>query len=280
MADRGGLSAHTLFSLVRCNLALIVGGTLLGAITGFALATINPTYGATVVVEVATGVDPAQTSTLVESAASTIESPAIISKAATTLGVPDAQLSQSVSADVQPGTNLINLSATADSADSAVEAATEVTNVAITDYRTRSDERAKQVRSAGADLLADGTLDAARAESARQASIGSVVGTAQGQAIQDTVTLSVASPALSAYREGVSRPVGIILGAAAGALLTALVALSQAWNRRRPIRTLDDLEYAGDISGAPAEPADRAAGLALSSGRKVVLVLGADEAGR
>lgn len=73
---------------------------------------------------------------------------------------------------------------------------------------------------------------------------------------------------------------GIILGAAAGALLTALVALSQAWNRRRPIRTLDDLEYAGDISGAPAEPADRAAGLALSSGRKVVLVLGADEAGR
>lgn len=280
MADRGGLSAHTLFSLVRRNLALIVGGTLLGAITGFALATINPTYGATVVVEVATGVDPAQTSTLVESAASTIESPAIISKAATTLGVPDAQLSQSVSADVQPGTNLINLSATADSADSAVEAATEVTNVAITDYRTRSDERAKQVRSAGADLLADGTLDAARAESARQASIGSVVGTAQGQAIQDTVTLSVASPALSAYREGVSRPVGIILGAAAGALLTALVALSQAWNRRRPIRTLDDLEYAGDISGAPADPADRAAGLALSSGRKVVLVLGADEAGR
>ena len=280
MADRGGLSAHTLFGLVRRNLALIAVGTVLGAIVGFALATIHPTYGATVVVAVATGSDASQTSTRVESAASTIESPAILSQAATVLAVPYGQLEEAVSADVQAGTNLIDLTAVSDSQDEAVKAATEVVNVAITDYRTRSDERAKEVRSAGADLLAKGTLDEARAESARQASIGSVVGTAQGQAIQDTVTLSIASPALGAYRTGVSRPVGIILGAAAGALLTTLIALSRAWNRRRPIRTLDDLEYAATISDAPAAPADRAAGLVLSSGRNVVLILGDDEAAR
>lgn len=280
MVDSGELSAHGLIRLARRNALLIAVGTLIGALAGLALTNLNPAYGATVVVEVSAGADAGQTAMLVESAASTIESPAIIEQAASTLGVPVAGLTKSVSANAQAGTNLINLTAVAGSSDEAVAAATEVVDVAISDYRTRSDQRAKQVRDAGAELLADGTLDEARAESARQASIGSVVGTAQGDAIQDTVTLSVASPALGAYRTGVSRPVGVILGAAAGALLTSLLALSRVWNRRRPINTLAELEMAGAGLTSAVEPAEHAAGLAMTSGRKVILVLGDDEAGR
>ena len=280
MADRDGLSSRSLFALIRRNALLIAVGTVLGALAGFVLTTINPAYGATVVVQVATGADAAQSSTLVESAASTLESQAIIEEAATKLDVTASELSQTVAADVQPGTDLIDLSAVSDSSEGAINAATEVVNVAISDYRTRSDQRAKQVRAAGADLLANGTLDETRAESARQASIGSVVGAAQGKAIQDTVTLSVASPALDSYRTGVSRPVGLILGAAAGALLTSLLALSQAWNRRRPINTLTDLEYAAAPNDTVVASAQNAPGLALTSGKKVVLVLGDAEPAR
>lgn len=280
MTDRVGLSAHSLLSLIRRNLLLIALGTLLGAVAGFALSTMDRPYSATVVMEVATGADAGQTAMLAESAASTVESPAILSQAASDLGVAFEQLSRSVTADVQAGTNLVDVTAVSDSPQGATDTADAVANVAITDYRTRSNQRAIQVLAAGSDLLAEGTLESARAESARQASIGATVGSTQGQAIQDTATLSVASPALSADRTGVSSPVGILLGAAAGALLTSLLALSEFWNRRRHIRTLADLDYAASCLDATSESPQRASLLAINSGKPTLVVLSEDESAR
>lgn len=279
MSDRNGLGIRTVVVLLRRNIIFVMAATLLGALAGLALSTINPEYQATVVVEVAPGADSAQTSTRLESTASTIVSPTIIDTASGVLGISSAQLAGTVTADVKAGTNLIDLTAVSDSPDSAIAAATTVVDVALTEYRAGSAARAKDVRASGADLLTNGTLAEPRAEAARQESIGAVVGSAQGQAIQGTVAVFIASPALAAAQVGVSRPVGIILGAAAGALLASLLVLSRTWNRRRPIRTLADLEYAAGVD-SQVEPSARAAGVALSSGKSYILVLGRDEPSR
>jgi len=267
-----GLSIRSLVGLLRRNVLLLTVGTLIGILAGLGATSLNRQYAATVIVEVAPGSDVGQTSTLVQSAASVLVSPIVIDTAAKDLGVDSSTLSAEVTSTVQAGTNLINVSAVSDSDQSAVDAATKVVNVALNDYRARSQERASQVRDAGSELLANGSLDQTRAEAARQSSIGSVVGSSQGQAIQDTVSVSVASPALSAYRVGVSRPIGVILGAAAGFLIASLVALSRSWNRRRPIKTLSDLEYAGRMGGVLIETPLRAAGHALNAAKPAVLV--------
>ncbi len=249
--------------------------TVLGAAAGFVVASTDQQYKATVVLGVRPGADAGQTSTLVESAASTVTSDVVINATAKELGVDPGVLAKRVTATVQSGTTLIDVSATGPSPDDAVRAATTLADQALTDYRDRSAAIGNEVRTAGEESLKNGKLSAPTAEDARQKSIGDTVGTAQGQSIQGAVTLSVVSPASSGVRAGVTKPVGILLGAAAGFLLCLLVLLAGGWRGRRRIRNAADL---ADVRGASAllrtNDVNTLAGLVLESGRRCVVLLG------
>lgn len=265
---------------LRRSLWVVASAAILGAVLGLAVATANPTNKATTLLSVRTSAVVA-TTTATESAAIALVSPAVITKAAQELGVDAGTLGSQLSAVVQSGTTLIDLTAVNADADAAVRNVTKVAEVAIQDYVDRSAAVASDVQAAGEEQLTSGTLSDETAERARSESIGSTVGTAQGESVTGAVTISIVSPALSAYAGGVSKPVGIILGAAAGVLLATLLVLSSSWRRRRKVRSAADLEdvpeiraviAGGDVAGLT--------GTVLSSDTRNVIVAGGGQAPR
>lgn len=260
--------------LVRRNVLVLVGATLLGGAVGVGLSTLGGGYSATVVLAVQSSGDAGQTVIAVQSAAVAATSDVVLQAAADRLGVDPAVLGRRVTSTVQPDTTFIDLTVIAPTPDEAVAAATAVADTALADYQARNEATADEVRTKGEDLLQTGTLSAEAAERARQDSIGTVVGQAQGQAIEGAVALSIASPASQASPAGVGRTVAGILGAAAGFLLALLVTLTSGWRARRRIRNLADLLHTPGLRGAvDASQTELLAGQVLESGKALVAVL-------
>lgn len=253
----------------------ILVATLVGAGAGFVMAAAGTGYQATVVMGVSGGGDPAAASTVAESAASMIGSEAVISEAAVQLGVDPLALLARTSSSVEKGTTLINVTGTGESPSAAVAVATTVAQTALDGYRSRSALAAERVRAAGQDLLATGRLAQPTAEAARQESIGTVVGSAQGASIEGEATLFVVSSAQRATPTGVSRAVGVLLGAAAGLLVSLLVILSRSGRRSVRVRSTFDLaSLPGVRATMRASEVERLAGTALESGSRIVVLMG------
>ena len=168
----------------------------------------------------------------------------------------------------------------ADTAEAAILAAKTIAAQAITDYQTRAQAISVSVTTRSRELLTSGKLDSSAAESARETTLGTVAGTAQGQEVDGAVAITVVSPAISASRAGLTRSLGAVFGMAAAVLLTLLVMLSGTWRRRWRIRSAADL-----IDAAPGverladqvytdEEISRLAGSVLESGRACVVLLG------
>ena len=124
-------------SLRRRALPLVVAAVV-GAGIGFVWAGTDAEYKSTTVLGVRSSGDIGLTDALVNSAASTVVSDVVINAAAEKLGVDAGSLSQRVSATVQSGTTLIDLSAVAATPEEARLAATTVSEQALLDYRSRS----------------------------------------------------------------------------------------------------------------------------------------------
>lgn len=273
--SRPAWSVQAIGHVIRRSLLPLGIATIVGAAAGVVVSDADSQFKATVVLSVRSGSDVGTTDTLVASAASSVLAPVVISAAASSLKLDPAVLAARTSAVVESGTTLIDVTVSGPSQQDAIARATTVSDQTLQNYRDRSAAIATQVRVAGENLLASGKLTAATAEAARQTSIGTVVGTAQGQSIEGAVTLSVVSPALGAVRAGISKPVGAVFGAAAGFLLMLLALLSGALRRRRRIRTAADLaDVSGGIEVLREREIDQVAGAVLESGRRCIVVLG------
>ena len=270
-----GLAPRRALDLVRRGWVWILVATLVGAGVGFAMAAARTGYEATVVMGVSGGGDPIAASTLAESAASTIGSEAVISESAVQLGVDPLTLLARTSSSVEKGTTLIDVTGIGESPSAAIAVATTVAQTALAGYRSRSALAAEQVRAAGQELLATGKLAQPTAETARQESIGTVVGAAQGASIEGEATLFVVSSAQRATPIGVSRTVGVLLGAAAGLLVALLVLLSRSGRRSGRVRSTSDLEFVPGVTATMrASEVERLAGAALESGCRIVVLMG------
>lgn len=272
--------AH-LVRVARRNTVLLTICAILGGAVGVGLSVYQDSYTATVLLGVRPGNSSVQSEVLVQSAAAQVVSPVVIEAAAKKLAVNRGTLAGQVSATVESGTTLINLNAANSTSDGAVKAATAVANAALADYRSRNNQFADDIRTAGEQLLSKGQLATSAAEQARQQSIGSVVGAAQGQAIEGTVTISVVSPALEARRAGLGRIGGLIFGIAMGLLVGILLALSEGLRRRRKIRNRADLEEIPGLRAAlPYSDTASLAGTVLNTEHNLLILSGRDEASR
>ncbi len=272
--------AH-LLRVARHNTVLLTICAILGAALGVGFSIYQDSYTATVLLGVRPGNSSVQSEVLVQSAAVQVVSPSVIETAAKKLNVSRGTLSGQVNATVESGTTLINLNASNTSSEGAVEAATAVANAALSDYRSRNNQFAADIRTAGEQLLSKGQLASSAAEQARQDSIGSVVGAAQGQAIEGTVTISVVSPALEARRTGLGRVGGLIFGLAFGLLVGILLALSEGLRRRRKIRNRADLdEVVGLRAALPYSDTASLAGTVLNTEHNLLVLSGSDEVSR
>lgn len=266
-------SAGGVASTLRRGLIPLIASAIVGAVVGGVLAGAESQWRSNVILGVRSSGDALLTETLAYSAASTVQSDVVISAAAKELGVTPESLKPRVAAVVESGTTLIDLTVTAATPDDAVAAGTTVANTAVAEYSARSAAIAEQVRTAGEKVLATGKLTEDVAERARQESIGAVVGSAQGQSVEGAVTITVVSPAITASRAGVSRPVGALLGAAAATLLMALALLAGLGRRRRRVRNEADLAgIHGGGRSIPVADIDRVAGAVIESGRQCVLL--------
>lgn len=272
--------AH-LVRVARRNTVLLTICAILGAALGVGFSIYQDSYTATVLLGVRPGNSSVQSDVLVQSAAAQVVSPVVIETAAKKLGVSRGTLGGQVNSTVESGTTLINLNASNATADGAVKAATAVATAALADYRSRNNQFADDIRTAGESLLSKGQLASSAAEQSRQQSIGSVVGAAQGQAIEGTVTISVVSPALEAHRAGLGRVGGLLFGLAMGLLVGILLALSEGQRRRRKIRNRADLDDVPGLRAAlPYSDTASLAGTVLNTEHNVLILSGSDEAAR
>ena len=257
--------------LIPVLIAAVIGG-----VVGFLAADVNKQYRATEVVGVrGSAASSGGNDTTTASIASAAGSPAVIGAAAQTLNLSSAELAARTTV-----TTLIDVSVVADTAEAAILAAKTIAAQAITDYQTRAQAISVSVTTRSRELLTSGKLDSSAAESARETTLGTVAGTAQGQEVDGAVAITVVSPAISASRAGLTRSLGAVFGMAAAVLLTLLVMLSGTWRRRWRIRSAADL-----IDAAPGverladqvytdEEISRLAGSVLESGRACVVLLG------
>ena len=262
--------------LIPVLIAAVIGG-----VVGFLAADVNKQYRATEVVGVrGSAASSGGNDTTTASIASAAGSPAVIGAAAQTLNLSSAELAARTTVTVETGTTLIDVSVVADTAEAAILAAKTIAAQAITDYQTRAQAISVSVTTRSRELLTSGKLDSSAAESARETTLGTVAGTAQGQEVDGAVAITVVSPAISASRAGLTRSLGAVFGMAAAVLLTLLVMLSGTWRRRWRIRSAADL-----IDAAPGverladqvytdEEISRLAGSVLESGRACVVLLG------
>lgn len=202
----------------------------------------------------------------------------VLTAAATALGTDPNGLSTRVTAEWQQDSRLVTITSSAPAEDQAVAEANAVAAALV-----QADEAAIAGRlNAAADqsnqVLTGEQLGSAEAEAARKTQLGQSLGARQDAIASESGSLILADPARSAEAAGLTRPMGLAIGAVAGLLLGGLVSLLLGLRGLR-VSSERVLRHAapGVQVSAPSQVAQMA-GEIVESGKRVVAVVTARSA--
>jgi hypothetical protein len=158
--------------------------------------------------------------------ASRITSEGVIQRAAKSVGQPATDIAANTTANWQPQSSLVNVTAVAASPDEAVARANAVVNATVA---TLSEEAVQGLDKATANanslLLDQLPLPDPDAEAARRSQIGSGLGQRQEGLIGQSQSVSIQSPANVATPAGLTKSMTIAIGLAAGLFAGCLIAV-------------------------------------------------------
>jgi hypothetical protein len=271
-------------TLLRLRWAWLASALAAGAVFGaWAAGSIGGAdYRATTVLEIAlTSDDSNRVAQLAQAAARLGESAAVMERAAAALGVSASDLRDRTQVSWEDGTDIVEVTVTAPSADAAVENTNAVAEAMRSVSAERAEERLQLLLSEGDRVLQDDVLSDAAAEEARKSGLGSAVAGRQDEALVSATLIDVLDPAEEAAQLGVPVPVGAALGGLGGLALAAAAAVTLPLTRRRVTGNDQLAMLAPALAGSSTHTVEEQAGRLLdgeAAGLVVLGMLGAEEA--
>lgn len=214
--------------------------------------------------------------------ARTAQSSGVVSAAATARGEDPSELAKRISAEWVTDSRLITITATAPTDQQAIDDANAVATALVQQTEADIAARLQAAAAQSNQILTGEQLSSPDAEEARKVQVGVALGSRQDTIASETGAVTVADPASEANAAGLSRGMGVVIGAVAGLILGGLASLllGSRGLRVRDERAVKTLLPDVRIS-APAQAAQLAGQIVESEKRLVVVVTTthADEAG-
>jgi hypothetical protein len=257
---------------------LLVGALVGGALIGLALTT-SGAYKADAVLEfTAPGIDSGLVRQIGQTLARTAVASDVVQSAETASGASDRTLGNRVTAKWVTDTQLITVSVTASGPEAAVRDANAIAEAVVSHQANDTRTHLKQALDEFNAALKDQTLTNPDAEAARRAQLGNSFALRQDAITAQSGQVAVLDAATVAGPAGLTRPMGLILGAALGLLAAALVSalLGVRGLRVRSTWTLRYLLSAWRIA-SPGQAAE-IAGRIIESRKNAVAVIATEEA--
>jgi hypothetical protein len=199
--------------------------------------------------------------------------PAVISRAATSIDESPIEIDAATSSEWVPGSTLVEVTAEAPTPDRAWIRANALVEAAVADFR---DDVRRRLEIAAADansLIAEQALADTDAETARRTQVGTSLGDRQSALADQSASVSVARKATEARSAGLTVGMGTAIGLAAGLFFGCLIALAlgsrglRAWS----LTTLRRFAPSVDVSTAAQLP--KLVGELAESGESKVVVI-------
>ncbi len=259
------------FALLRARWPWLVIAALIGTVIGLLLGAAQ-NYQSTAVIRLL-GVNDSQR---VKQVGQTVEfmatSPAVMSEAATKLGVKSDDLSRRTTAVWETDTDLVKVTVRNRDGQKAYDGVKAVANAVITTNTKNTQNQLLNTKTEYNNMVANEKLTSVQAEGARITQIGQLAAQAQA-GILGAVSVQVASEPTGYQPAGASRPISAALGGAGGLLLGALAALVAGAGRRR-LRSPAELQsLAPELTLKSTTQAGEVAGRLLESGHSTLVVL-------
>lgn len=265
-------------ALLRARWPWLVIAGLMGTLAGLLLGA-TQTYQATATLRLSGVTDPLQ----VKQAGQTLEefsqSGPVIAKAATLpelKGTPPEELAKRVTAVWALDTYLVNITVKDTDGERAVAEANAMAKAVLDKTNEQRTQNTAALKKYVIDVLNDpvtGSGQATAVESERRIALGKGLGDQQVQAIVQSASVTIGSPASSYIAAGASRPIAAGLGGIGGLILGAVAALAVGAGRRR-IRTPNELRaLAPELTLRSTTQAGEVAGRLLESGHSTLVVL-------
>lgn len=222
--------------VILCTVGI---GVALGAWTGS-----NAPYSATTVLQVdVSGTDQTGNAQTLQTALQFVDTSAVYKSASASTQTNPDDLRTRTKVALHASAPLVMVTVTAPTAAEAEAQSKAVSQAAVVNLQTMSDEQFAQARATGAHAVDDGMVNDPPAEQARRQAIGMSIATQQRAALSTASLLTPLGNTQPAERAGLTGTTAIAIGVLAGLLIGALLAV--AVNRRGRIRKVVDVRLAG-----------------------------------
>lgn len=205
---------------------LLTSFVILGGFAGFAMWSGGDGYQSSALVEFAAGGgDIGMVQMEAQTLAEKMITEPVIDRAAARLDESPAAIEEATSAKRQPGSYLVEVTATGGTPKIAAARANAVAQAAVDELRNSVLKRVDTATIEANSLLGDPLLNDPNAEEARRTQVGSAIGGRQEGLKGQSESWSVVKPAIEAQPAGVSRALSTAVGNAVGLFAGCLVAV-------------------------------------------------------